>query len=139
MTFSSNTEIIPSTGVELTAEESAQLLQNHAAEKDFDEIESNLKEYIDDMEVHVKTLGNLADQSQGARTYEVLHNFYKILVDTNQQLVDIKKKKQEILELEQARKAPVGGTINNNLFVGSTAELQRFLADQQNKSTPDNG
>ena len=67
---------------------------------------------------------NVAQQMQHPRAYEVLATLIKTLSDTNKDLLDLHKKKRE-LEIGDDSQGPK--TINNNLFVGSTAELQKLL------------
>jgi len=130
----SNNNLIPSLGVDLTPTETQKLLYDYEEDKDFDLVEDNIKKYLESMDTHVGTLGKIADQSQEARAYEVLHNFYKVMLEGNRELMDIKKKKADILAAEQIRKNPTGQITNNNLFVGSTADLQRFLQKKENEN-----
>ena len=58
------------------------------------------------------------------RAYEVVATLIKTLADTNKDLIDLAKKTKEIERLDGVE-APQ--TINNNLFVGSTTELQKLL------------
>jgi len=69
---------------------------------------------------------NLAQQSQTARAYEVVSDLVKTLAQTNKDLLELMKQKKE-LEIES------GGpkTVNNNLFVGSSAELLSLLKKQE--------
>tara|TARA_B100000941_G_scaffold28755_1_gene17021 strand:- start:802 stop:1194 length:393 start_codon:yes stop_codon:yes gene_type:complete len=64
------------------------------------------------------------------RAFEVVSGMIKNVSDVNDKLMDLNKKKkdyykQEVKQLE-------GGTTNNNLFVGSTTDLQRMLKDVNN-------
>lgn len=67
---------------------------------------------------------DVADQSQHPRAYEVVATLIKTLADTNKDLIELAKKTKE-LERMDGVEAPQ--TINNNLFVGSTSELQKLL------------
>jgi len=117
----SNTEIV-NTQVQVPA------IAN--GDPDFQYVEENVKKVIDDSQAHLDTLGNLADQSQAPRAYEVLHNFYRMVLEANRTLLDSKKIKQEIEEKNNPDRHLKNSSsrIQNNLFVGSTAELQRFLS-----------
>ena len=73
----------------------------------------------------------IAQQSQHPKAYEVLNSMIKTYADVSMGMADLQLKKQRL-----AGKAPVQEqqkTINNNLFVGSTAELQKMLDDLKNK------
>ena len=67
---------------------------------------------------------DVADQSQHPRAYEVVATLIKTLADTNKDLIELAKKTKE-LERMDGIEGPQ--TINNNLFVGSTVELQKLL------------
>lgn len=67
---------------------------------------------------------DVADQSQHPRAYEVVATLIKTLADTNKDLIELAKKTKE-LERMDGVEGPQ--TINNNLFVGSTVELQKLL------------
>jgi hypothetical protein len=55
----------------------------------------------------------------------------KTLADVNGNLLDLHKKKKDIDKKDIAALPIPQGSTTNNLFVGSTTELQRFLATQQ--------
>jgi len=71
----------------------------------------------------------IADQSQQARAYEVVAILMKNLLDANKDLLAIQKSIREIKDIE---KPTNNTTVNhNNLFVGSTAELQKVIQDMR--------
>ena len=71
----------------------------------------------------------IADQSQQARAYEVVAILIKNLLDANKDLLSIQKTIREIHDIE---KPTNNTTVNhNNLFVGSTAELQKVIKDMK--------
>ncbi len=68
----------------------------------------------------------LAKNSEHPRAYEVVATLIKTLADTNKDLLETRKRK---IDIDKARGVQNDGspkTVNNNLFVGSTAELQKF-------------
>ena len=67
---------------------------------------------------------DVAGQSQHPRAYEVVATLIKTLADTNKDLIELAKKTKDLEKMDGVE-APQ--TINNNLFVGSTAELQKLL------------
>lgn len=79
-------------------------------------------------------LAQIAAQSQHPRAFEVLANLVKTLVDANKDLLNIRKTKLEIEKAsgENMNDGMGGNKVQNNLFVGSTAELQKFLKDMKN-------
>ena len=71
----------------------------------------------------IAKLMELADQSQQPRAYEVVANLIKTMAETNKDLLNLTKQKRELITKEDAPQQQV----TNNLFVGSTAELQQML------------
>ncbi len=99
------------------------------AQDDYEEVRGNLKQIIQDGGDAVDSLTKVAKESESPRAYEVLGGYLKTLADVNKQLMDLHKQKRDITPNEGE---DVGkGTTNNNLFVGSTEELQKFLESQK--------
>ena len=73
---------------------------------------------------------DVAGLGQHLRAYEVAANLVKTMVEANKELLDLNKKKKEIEKIEGKGAAQ---TVNNNLFVGSTAELQRMIKEMNKK------
>lgn len=71
---------------------------------------------------------DVAVSSDHPRAYEVAFQGMKHLSDITDKLVDLQKKMKSIEE-EVPQKGP--STINNTMFVGSTADLQKFLKQQR--------
>jgi hypothetical protein len=71
-------------------------------------------------------LAELARESEHPRAFEVLSKTIKDLGDTTEKLMKLQKDKDDLQtkSKEESRKVT-----NNNVFVGSTTELQRFLLD----------
>ena len=67
---------------------------------------------------------DIANESQHPRAYEVAGQLIKNVADATDKLMDLQKKLKDVNE-EKETKGPT--TVNNSLFVGSTAELQKFL------------
>lgn len=106
-------------------------LENNTNE-DYSEVRQNLKQIIADGERAVSGLAKVASESESPRAYEVLGGYLKTLAEVNKQLIDLHETKAKI-ETEQAKAKSGGGTpiTNNNVFVGSTEDLQRYLENQQ--------
>lgn len=69
----------------------------------------------------------VARSSEHPRAYEVLSNMIKNLSDVNDKLMDLNKKNKDI-NSEDIKQ--VANTTNNNVFLGSTADLQRLLKNE---------
>jgi cysteinyl-tRNA synthetase len=73
---------------------------------------------------------DIAKETQKARDFEVVGQLLKAVGDLSDKLLDnqqkIKKIEEELMEKTSAK---VTNNTTNALFVGSTAELQKFLKD----------
>tara|TARA_B110000908_G_scaffold37528_1_gene45083 strand:+ start:5690 stop:6052 length:363 start_codon:yes stop_codon:yes gene_type:complete len=67
----------------------------------------------------------VAKESEHPRAFEVLSGLIKNTADVNDKLLDLNKKHKEINTEQTTNDSPV----NNNVFIGSTADLQRMLQD----------
>ncbi len=96
--------------------------------EDIDEdVEAAKKIHRDLMEKSQDALDNLiefAKASESPRAYEVVANLIKTTSEVAKTLVEIKNK-------ETKAKPEIQNNTQNNLFVGSTAELQKFLKEQK--------
>jgi|TARA_R110000822_G_scaffold132868_9_gene270138 vacuolar-type H+-ATPase subunit H len=66
----------------------------------------------------------VARESEHPRAFEVLSNMMKQMSEINDKLMDHNKKEKE---LTQAKADEVKKLTQNNIFLGSTSELQKFL------------
>lgn len=104
--------------------------ETNDAEQDFELARKNLQELAKKGNKALDELIMLAKNSEHPRAYEVVATLIKTLADTNKDLLDTRKKK---IDIDKSRGVSPNGdvkTINNNLFVGSTTELQKFLKER---------
>lgn len=107
------------------------VIAEEQVEEDVAEARQNLGNAIELSQQAVQDMLTIAQQSQHPKAYEVLNSMIKTYADVSMGLVDLQMKRQR---LEGKKKQEDGQqTINNNLFVGSTAELQKMLEDMKNK------
>jgi hypothetical protein len=66
----------------------------------------------------------VAQESGHPRAYEVAVNAMKQVADASDKLIDLQKKMKD---LEAPTKNSINSKTTNNLFVGSTADLQKML------------
>ncbi len=71
----------------------------------------------------------VARESEHPRAFEVLSGMMKNMADINDKLMDLNKKNKEINRKDDEPNQ-VGNT-TNNLFVGTTADLQRLLHNEE--------
>ena len=70
----------------------------------------------------------VARESEHPRAFEVLSGMIKNISDVNDRLMDLNKKKKDIDKKEEITKI---ANTTNNLFVGSTADLQKILKNEK--------
>ena len=92
-------------------------------EKDYQYTRGELYSLIDKGQEAVNGALEVAQESGHPRAYEVAVNAMKQVADTTDKLIDLQKKMKD---LEAPTKRETNNT-TNNLFVGSTADLQKML------------
>ena len=97
---------------------------------DFEYARGNLIAVIEKGQEALSGIVDVAGMSQHPRAYEVVATLVKTVADANKDLLELQKRKKELTGID-----PQGPTtVNNNLFVGSTAELQKLIK-KQNEQT----
>ena len=96
-------------------------------EKDYEYTRGNLYSIIEKGQEAINGILELAQESEMPRAYEVAGQLIKSVSDATDKLMDLQKKLKDVNE-EKESKGPT--TVNNALFVGSTAELQKLLKGQ---------
>ena len=92
--------------------------------KDYDYTRGNLYSIIEKGQEAINGILELAQESEMPRAYEVAGQLIKNVADATDKLMDLQKKLKDVEEEKQA-KGP--STVNNALFVGSTADLAKML------------
>ena len=95
--------------------------------KDYEYTRGNLYSLIEKGQEAINGILELAQESEMPRAYEVAGQLIKNVADATDKLMDLQKKLKDIEE-EKVNKGPT--TVNNALFVGSTAELSKLLKNQ---------
>ena len=95
--------------------------------KDYEYTRGNLYSLIEKGQEAINGILELAQESEMPRAYEVAGQLIKNVADATDKLMDLQKKLKDIEE-EKASKGPT--TVNNALFVGSTAELAKLIKNQ---------
>jgi len=112
--------------------EKAEITKAQAEVKD--DYEFSRKTYKDLIETGVRSLDVLAElarESEHPRAFEVLSKAIKDIGDVTDKLMDLQKSNRDLTDGNKAKKE----VTNNNLFVGSTTDLQRLFMkhDKENK------
>ena len=91
--------------------------------KDYEYTRANLYSLIEKGQEAINGILDLAQESEMPRAYEVAGQLIKSVSDATDKLMDLQKKLKDVEEEKQ--KGP--STVNNALFVGSTADLAKML------------
>ena len=111
-----DTEVVIAKKVEPSEEESE-------ADIDYKYARENLYTIIEKGQESLNTLVDVAQQSQHPRAFEVVSQLVKTLSDTNKDLLELQRKIKVInKDIQEGPK-----TVNNSLYVGNTADLQKFI------------
>ena len=95
--------------------------------KDYDYTRGNLYSLIEKGQEAINGILELAQESEMPRAYEVAGQLIKNVADATDKLMDLQKKLKDI---EEEKIGKSSTTVNNALFVGSTAELAKLLKQQ---------
>lgn len=99
---------------------------------DFEFARKNIHDVIEVGHDALTKLSIIADSTPHPRVYEVIGQIMKTLVDANHSLMDLQKKNNE---LNGRDKNPVPNVTNNNMFVGSTQELQELIKKMRSEES----
>ena len=103
-------------------------------ELDFEYVRENLTDLIAKGKDAIEELLVIAKQSQHPRAFEVVATLLKATADINADLLAVHKKKSDLRPKDGTPHSKGTGPItNNNVFVGSTAELQNMLENLAKK------
>jgi len=97
------------------------------AEQDFQLARGNLQEIIEKGKKAFDELASISTLSQRPSSYETLALLLSTIVDANKDLIDLHLKIKQVAGSEAARTAQ--GSTTNNLFVGNTADLLKFVKE----------
>tara|TARA_R100001510_G_C7562974_1_gene142350 strand:- start:205 stop:615 length:411 start_codon:yes stop_codon:yes gene_type:complete len=111
----------------------SQKRQDYITKKDIkDDYEFSRRTYKDLIRTGTSSLDVLAElarESEHPRAFEVLSKSIKDIGDTTEKLMKLQKDKDDLQNKREEKNREV---TNNNVFVGSTTDLQRMLLDKDN-------
>jgi len=90
---------------------------------DYEYARRNLYDVIEKGNNALEDIMDVAKQSESPRAYEVVTNLIKTMVDANKDLLQLAKTRKEL----EAKDPEAAKVTNNNLFVGSSAELLKMI------------
>ena len=105
-------------------------------DNDYEYTRETLYDLIEKGREGIEEMIEVARQSEHPRAYEVLAGLIKDTANTSEKLMDLHRK---IKSLDQMMLPPPTDNSNttNNLFIGSTTELQRMLKDLKDEDIKD--
>lgn len=111
------------------------LIDSHddSASKDFETARANFHEMIEDGKEAMFKLAEIASSSQHPRAFEVYAKLMDTMLNANERLLDLQEKIREIKHADSPLNDKAK-SVTNNLFVGSTAELQKMIKDMNKKT-----
>lgn len=107
------------------------ILPPRKEQDDYEFARQNMYDIIEKGSSALEDIVDIAKQSESPRAFEVVTNLIKTLADANKDLMELAKKNKELNKDDQKDTGPQ--TINNNLFVGSSAELLKMIKDKSNE------
>ena len=121
--FNVSADLVPTESTEVGISKPERHERNDI-EKDYEYTRGNLYSIIEKGQEAINGILELAQDSEMPRAYEVAGQLIKSVSDATDKLMDLQKKLKDVEE-EKVSKGP--NTVNNALFVGSTAELAKML------------
>ena len=107
-------------------------LKKDDIEKDYEYTRGNLYSIIEKGQEAINGILELAQESEMPRAYEVAGQLIKSVSDATDKLMDLQKKLKDV---EEETKVKGPNTVNNALFVGSTAELAKMIKESDLSSS----
>lgn len=102
---------------------------------DYDYSRDTYYELIEKGRESLDLMIEVARESEHPRAFEVLSNMIKNVSDVNDKLMDLNKKNKEITQSKTFDDQK--SITNNNVFIGSTTDLQRLLMKSEEEKVID--
>ena len=122
--FNITPEVMEPEKVGITPEQKPDRITKDDITRDYEYTRGNLYSIIEKGQEAIDGILELAQESDMPRAYEVAGQLIKSVSDATDKLMDLQKKLKDVNE-EQQQKGP--STVNNALFVGSTADLAKLI------------
>ena len=99
-------------------------------DQDFERVRRDLFDLSEQGDEAIELMLELARESEHPRAFEVLGQLIKNNAEIGEKILKLHKSKKE-QDKEDDVPALTQGATNNNVFIGSTAELQKMLRDEK--------
>ena len=103
---------------------------NKNIQTDYDYSRQTYYDLIEKGRESLEMMIEVARESEHPRAYEVLSGMIKNVSDVNDKLMDLNKKQVDINRKDEPQ-GQLGNTTNNNVFLSSTADLQKLLQQDE--------
>ena len=128
-TFNITPEVVEEKTEEVKPEKPDRLTKDDIT-RDYEYTRGNLYSIIEKGQEAIDGILEIAQESEMPRAYEVAGQLIKSVSDATDKLIDLQKKLKDVNE-EKVAKGP--STVNNALFVGSTADLAKLIKGETPK------
>ena len=108
---------------------------NTDTDRDYREVRDNLKRVIVQSEDAIQGVLQVAQETQSARAYEVAAQLIQATLEANNKLMHLHKQLKDIKREDPLKAGGNVTTTNNNIFVGNTSELSKFLRARKDLET----
>ena len=99
-------------------------------DSDYERVRRDLFDLSEQGDEAIELMLELARESEHPRAFEVLGQLIKNNAEIGEKILKLHKSKKE-QDKEDDVPALTQGATNNNVFIGSTAELQKMLRDEK--------
>jgi hypothetical protein len=96
---------------------------------DYNVVRKNYEDIIDKGKSAIDDILEIAKHSEHPRAFEVAATLIKNVTEANEKLIGLQKTMREMTK----KSSGSGTTIDKAIFVGSTAELSKFLKNKSNE------
>ena len=104
-------------------------ITSNSIDDDYERVRRDLFDLAGQGDEAIELMLELARESEHPRAFEVLGQLIKQNAEIGEKILKLHKTKKEVDKEDSPLGLPAG-TTNNNVFIGSTAELQRMLRDE---------
>lgn len=103
------------------------------AVEDYDEVQANIRDAVAVATKALAEMAEIASSSQHPKAYESLNSLITTAINANEKLLDIQLKKKKIEEANGIKDDVPPTNVQNNLFVGTTAEFLKMIERKKEK------
>ena len=99
-------------------------------DSDYERVRRDLFDLAGQGDEAIELMLELARESEHPRAFEVLGQLIKQNAEIGEKILKLHKTKKEVDKEDDLPALSTTGATNNNVFIGSTAELQKMLRDE---------